>query len=225
MSVSPQPSGGVRKSIALPYTTAPAGLDGSMLGDVGFDPFSLSTIPNGNQVSKSLKLGLSDLAWNREAELIHGRIAQVAILGFIFPGAVGTLPGNEWTGVDAYSYINPLEAWDKAPVLGQFQILLFMSFLEFRRFMIIKEEGAKYTPGDQKIGQTGYNPFGLKYTPAEYEEKQLQELKHCRLAMMGVLGAYLQAVFSGESIAEQLGAALTTPEYYQKAGYFLPEGI
>merc|ERR1712137_582284 len=117
-----------------------------------------------------------DLSWYREAELIHGRIAQLAVVGFIAPGLFGTLPGNEWTGADAYSYTNPLEAFGKVPGLAILQIFLFMSFLEFRRMGIIREEGSNYVAGDQKIGQTGYNPFGLNYSPAEFEEKKLQEL-------------------------------------------------
>ena len=29
------------------------------------------------------------------------------------------------------------------------------------------------------LGQGGYNPFGLAYSPEEYYEKQVQEIKHC----------------------------------------------
>jgi len=214
-------------SQALPFATAPATLDGSMLGDFGFDPLGFSTVPVGPWFSglEGRNGQIGNLNWYREAELIHGRIAQVAVLGFIAPGFLGTLPGNEWTGVDAYSYTNPLEAFGKVPPLALLQIFLFMTFLEVRRINIIKEEGENYVPGDLRIGQGGYNPFGLDYSPEQYEEKQLQELKHCRLAMVGVFGLWAQALASGESVAEQLGAGLTTPEYYAKAGYFLPEGI
>jgi hypothetical protein len=200
-----------------------------MLGDVGFDPLGFSTVP----VSAWFR-GLSeredypsDLTWYREAELIHGRIAQLAVVGFIAPGLFGTLPGNEWTGVDAYSYTNPLEAFGKVPGLALLQIFLFMSFLEFRRLNIIKEEGSNYMPGDLRIGQGEgrYNPFGLNYTPEQYEEKRLQELKHCRLAMVGIFGLWAQALASGVGVVDQLGAGLTVPDYAAKAGYFLPEGI
>merc|ERR1719454_689876 len=91
-------------STALPFATAPATLDGSMLGDVGFDPLGFSTVPVGPWF-KGLegRNGFpDDLTWYREAELIHGRIAQLATIGFIAPGLFGTLPGNEWTGLDAY---------------------------------------------------------------------------------------------------------------------------
>merc|ERR1719183_609061 len=230
-SVGPSPSAQAwaagTESIALPWATAPATLDGSMLGDVGFDPLGFSTVPVGPWFKGFAgRNGVpGDLNWYREAELIHGRIAQLAVVGFLAPGLFGTLPGNEWTGVDAYSYTNPLEAFGKVPGLALLQIFLFMSFLEFRRINIIKEEGESYSPGDLRIGQGGWNPFGLDYSPEQYEYKRLQELKHCRLAMVGIFGLWAQALASGESVATQLGAGLSTPEYYAKAGYFLPEGI
>jgi len=217
------------KSVALPFATAPATLDGSMLGDVGFDPLGFSTTPVGPWFLgvEGRQGRISDLNWYREAELIHGRIAQMAVVGFLAPGIFGTLPGNEWTGVDAYSYTNPLEAFNKVPGLAILQIFLFMSFLEFRRIKIIREDGDNYQPGDLRIGQgeDSWNPFGLKYTPEQYEEKRLQELKHCRLGMIGIFGLFAQAQASGVSVAEQLGRGLTIPEYSAKAGYFLPEGI
>lgn len=200
-----------------------------MLGDVGFDPLGFSTVPVGPWFTGIVgREGLQgDLTWYREAELIHGRIAQVAVVGFIAPGFFGTLPGNEWTGADAYSYTNPLEAFGKVPGLALLQIFLFMSFLEFRRINIIQEEGDAYTPGDLRIGQGEgrYNPFGLSYSPEQYEEKRLQELKHCRLAMVGIFGLWAQALASGESVADQLGNGLVIPEYAAKSGYFFPEGI
>ena len=214
-------------SQALPFTEAPGTLDGSMIGDVGFDPFGFSTVPVGPWFKglEGRNGVIGDLAWYREAELIHGRIAQLAVVGFIAPGLFGTFPGNEWTGVDAYSYTNPLEAFDKVPGLALLQIFLFMTALEIKRIGIIKEEGENYTPGDLRIGQNGWNPFGLNYSPEAYAEKQLQELKHCRLAMVGIFGLWAQAQASGVGVIDQIGSGLTTPEYYAKAGYFLPEGI
>ena len=100
--------------------------------------------------------------------------------------------------------------------------------MEFRRINIILKDGASYTAGDsQKWGQGEgrWNPFGLNYTPEEYEEKQLQEIKHARLAMVGLLGLIFQANASGVNVVDQLGAAFTAPDYYAKAGYFLPQGI
>lgn len=219
-----------RPSQALPYrgeNGAPATLDGTLPGDVGFDPVGFSTSPFAKLFDSRSDDTMSDLYWLREAEITHGRIAQLAVLGFIIPAYVGTWPGNEWTGLDAYSYTNPTEALDHVPSIAIFQIVAAMSWVELRRVKLIKDQGSSRMPGDLGLGQGEgrWNPFNLNYSPEEYEEKQVQEIKHCRLAMLGAAGLWLQANASGKDIVEQLGSALTTPEYYAKAGYFLPEGI
>eukprot|EP00594_Rhizosolenia_setigera_P012583 CAMPEP_0178967088 /NCGR_PEP_ID=MMETSP0789-20121207/17348_1 /TAXON_ID=3005 /ORGANISM="Rhizosolenia setigera, Strain CCMP 1694" /LENGTH=252 /DNA_ID=CAMNT_0020652555 /DNA_START=32 /DNA_END=790 /DNA_ORIENTATION=+ len=217
-----------KPSAALPYKGdkgAPATLDGSLPGDVGFDPVGFSTAGFAQWFDGKSEDTMSDLYWLREAEITHGRIAQLAVLGFIVPSWIGTFPGNEWTGLDAYSYTNPTEALDHVPGLAVFQIISTMIWIELKRVQLIGEQGSSRMPGDLGLGQTGFNPFGLDYSPEEYYEKQVQEIKHCRLAMLGAAGLWLQAVNSGKDIATQLGDALVAPEYYAKAGYFLPEGI
>ena len=195
-------------SKALPFAKAPGTLDGSMIGDVGFDPLGFSTSPVGPWFSgmEGRAGNAGNLNWYREAELIHGRIAQLAVLGFLVPGFI-TLPGNMSTGIDAYSYTNPLEAFSNVPQLALLQIFAFMSFLEIRRINIIQEEGENYMPGDLRVGQgegERWNPFGLNYSEEDYEEKQLQELKHGRLAMLGIFGLWAQAQASGVGVVEQL---------------------
>jgi len=223
---------GTVPSTAIPGEVAPSLLDGSLPGDVGFDPCFLSTkadllVNYFNGIVGGA--GPTDgLTWYREAELMHGRICMVAVVGFIWPGLFGTFAGNEWTGADAYSYTNALEAFDKAPSAALFQIFSFMGIMEFRRINIILEDGAAYQAGDsQKWGQGEgrWNPFGLDYTPEEYAEKQLQEIKHARLAMIAFLGLIFQGNASGVGVIDQLSGAFVAPEYASKAGYFLPEGI
>jgi len=218
-----------RPSEALPFAKngAPSTLDGSLPGDVGFDPVGFST---GDIASlfdrKNNGDTMSDLYWLREAELTHGRIAQLAVVGFIWPALYGTFPGNEWTGVDAYNYPNPVEALTNVPGLAIAQIVGAMSWIELRRVSLIKEQGASRIPGDLGIGQYGtWNPLELNFDDDKYAEIQLQEIKHCRLGMLGALGLWLQACNSGTDVVSQLGAAFTYPEYVSKAGYFLPEGI
>lgn len=220
---------GTVPSTAIPGEEAPAILDGSLIGDVGFDPCFLATKADlsANYFNGITGASVDGLTWYREAELMHGRICMLAVVGFIWPG-FGTLSGNEWTGVDAFSYTNPLEAFNKAPTLSLVQIAIFMSLLEFRRISFIIEDGSSFMAGDsQKWGQGEgrWNPFGLNYSPEEYKEKQLQELKHARLAMIGFLGVVFQANASGVGVVDQLSSAFVTPEYVAKAGYFLPEGI
>jgi hypothetical protein len=58
-------------------------LDGSMAGDVGFDPLGLSNIDD---------VGV-DLYWLREAELKHGRVAMLACAGVFWVEILGSFPG------------------------------------------------------------------------------------------------------------------------------------
>lgn len=217
-----------KPSAALPYkgdTGAPATLDGSLPGDFGLDPVGFSTAPFATIFDSKAEDTMSDLYWLREAEITHGRIAQLAVLGFIAPAAFGTFPGNEWSGVDAYSFINPVEALDHIPGFAVAQIVGAMSWVELKRVQLIGQQGSSRVPGDLNLGQGAYNPFNLNFTPDQYAEKQLQEIKHCRLAMLGAVGLWFQAVNSGTDIVTQLSPAFVIPEYAAKAGYFLPEGI
>jgi hypothetical protein len=222
---------GTVPSIAIPYEQAPATLDGSLVGDVGFDPCFLSTksdavAPYFNKLFSG-NAPIDGLTWYREAELMHGRIAMLAALGFIVPG-FATFPGNDWTGYTAFSYPNPLDALANVPSASLFQIFAFMSALEFRRIGIIQEQGANYMAGDSQRwgqGEGRWNPFNFNYSPEQYAEKQLQEIKHGRLAMIGLLGLYFQANASGVNVIQQWSTALSTPDYYAKSGYFFPDGI
>jgi hypothetical protein len=54
---------------AIPGTDRPKNLDGTMVGDIGFDPLGFSN--------------WLDLNWAREAEIKHGRVAMLAATGMI----------------------------------------------------------------------------------------------------------------------------------------------
>jgi len=57
------------RSLAMPFLSSPPNLDGTMAGDVGFDPLGFTNY--------------FDLKWLREAELKHGRICMLGCLGFL----------------------------------------------------------------------------------------------------------------------------------------------
>jgi len=175
-------------STALPWAKAPVTLEG-YLGDAGFDPLGFSTKKNAFLFKQ-----VQGIRWLREAETIHGRIAQLAALGFVAPGLFGTFPGNAEVGFDAYSNVNPIEALGQVPSAALLQIFAFMSFLEVRRINIIQEEGDNYVLGDLRLGQGDkrWNPFNFNYSDEEYEVKQLQELNHGRAAMLGIFGLWAQ---------------------------------
>merc|ERR1719502_2385682 len=101
----------VEKSAAIPFLKKPPALDGSMPGDVGFDPLGFSTTIT--------ELG-GDLKYVREAELMHGRQAMLACVGFVFPAVVGKLP-TDW---NADVSTNPIAAQYELPpqILAQYEL-------------------------------------------------------------------------------------------------------
>jgi len=154
------------------------------------------------------------LRWYREAELQHGRVAQLAWLGFVFPAVVGHFPS-----VPGYDFgeLNPIDAFYKAPSLALAQIFLFAGALEGRRYKRCFE--GDYAPGDHGWGVPGgWNPIGLGYSEEEYAEKELQEIKHCRLAMLGAIGALSQNLVTGEGVTASFSKAFfEIPEFTSKA--------
>ena len=90
------------RSASIPFLKKPPALDGSLPGDVGFDPLGFSTTIT--------ELG-GDLNYVREAELMHGRQAMLAVVGFVFPAVFGKLP-VAWTAAVS---TNPLEAQYQLP--------------------------------------------------------------------------------------------------------------
>jgi len=194
------------KSLALPMDARPANLPAGLPADAGFDPAGFSNNP-----PRAWLIGGEEksLKWYREAEIVHGRIAQLAVIGMLFPswyhfegGALGVAP-------DAFAELNPYKAISTVPAAAWLQIAAAIHFVEiFRLKRVIRGEKE---PGDLGLGQGGWNPFGFNYTPEEYFEKQTQELKHGRLAMFGIIGMLLQAKASGVGVVQQLSGSFNWP--------------
>ena len=70
---------------AIPGAGRPKNLDGTMVGDIGFDPLGFSNWLN--------------LNWAREAEIKHGRVAMLAATGMIVQD-LAVIPGfdKEFSG-------------------------------------------------------------------------------------------------------------------------------
>lgn len=215
---------GSEKSVALPWSEKPANLDGSLVGDVGFDPFGYTDFPQ--QTFLVGGKSIPNILWYREAEIAHGRVAMLAALGYVFPNIVH-FPGSEsFGGVDAFANMNPLEAVKTVPSFGWVQIAIAIGFIE--KFHIEKLLSGSAGTGDIGLGQkSSWNPFNFSYSEAEYAEKQLQELKNGRLAMVAIAAFVLQNAASKVGIVQQLGEAFTIPEFGATAGsgldkYFIP---
>jgi hypothetical protein len=97
------------QSIAMPFLSRPPRLDGTLAGDVGFDPLGFSNY--------------FDIKWLREAELKHGRVSMLAALGFVV---------QEKTHLPLPGFDNKLatEAFFSVPAGGLWQIFFTLGFIE-----------------------------------------------------------------------------------------------
>ena len=141
----------------------------------------------------------------REAEITHGRVSMLAVIGFL----VGESPfhplfGGEITG-PAIRHLDQVRA--VAPPF--FEILaLAIAIAESWRVttgwenptvakFALKED---YYPGD-----IGFDPAGLKpEDPAEFAEMQTKELQHGRLAMLAAAGFLAQELVNETPILANL---------------------
>jgi len=172
-------------SDALPFLTRRASLGpkGALVGDVGFDPLGFTEI--------------LPLAWLREAELKHCRVAMLAFTGFIFTDFY-TLPGFEYT---------TLEAHDACVASGSMsQLLLWIGLLEVVSTISIDQmlRGSGREPGDY-----GFDPVGFGSDPEKLKDLQMKELANGRLAMFAFSGAVTQSVLTGNTFPYLFGDATT----------------
>lgn len=120
-------------------------------------------------------------------------------------------------GADAFAQTNPLAALSSVPEAGLWQIAAAVFAIEVYRInRVVRGDKAA---GDLGLGQGGFNPFGFNYSDEEYFEKQVQEIKNGRLAMVAIMGLLWQASITGQGIVQQLGGAFDLPEAVSKAGY------
>ena len=157
------------KSKSVPFMPQPANLDGSLAGDVGFDPLGFSD--------------WIDVRFLREAELKHGRMAQMAWLGYV---AVDN--GLRFDGVPE---VGSLAAHDAAVAFGSLpQVLLFISFAEAISTVGVVQmlEGSGRAPGD-----FGFDPLKIKGDAKKKADMELKEITHCRLAMLAFSGVVTQS--------------------------------
>uniref|UniRef100_A0A7S5CEE1 Chlorophyll a-b binding protein, chloroplastic n=1 Tax=Mesostigma viride TaxID=41882 RepID=A0A7S5CEE1_MESVI len=171
-----------------------AGLPGKSapFGD-GFDPLNFL----GGKTTAEIKM-------LRESELVHGRVAMLATLGFVVGETFNPLFGGSITG----------------PAINQFQqvpqpfwelVVLAIGLAEGFRINrgwgspaeayfsipgVLKES---YTPGT-----LGYDPLGLKPTNSkELDEMATKELNNGRLAMIGIAGMVVQELITQTPIFGQ----------------------
>ncbi|GJQ13477.1 hypothetical protein GpartN1_g5268.t1 [Galdieria partita] len=167
-------------SKALPFMLWPQNLDGTMAGDVGFDPLGFTNV--------------FDVKWMREAELKHCRIAMLAALGFIVQ--------ELWTFPHPYfSKVPPVLAHDVyVKTGGMSQILLFVIFFEVISLFAVSQ----MMEGKREPGVFHFDPLGLAKDPETFRKYEWSELRNGRLAMIAVGGFIHQYWVTKQGIFEQL---------------------
>jgi len=156
-------------SKSIPFLVRPDKLDGSVPGDMGFDPMRLSDIQ-------------ADLRYARWAEIKHGRICMLAIVGMLVQQSGIHLPGEVYTNKDIFGAVKQV-GWG-----GNIPILLTIGIIEATNFY--KHYDEETIPGNLDWG----SDVLTKLSPKDQLWRQEQEIVHGRLAMIAFVGALVQTL-------------------------------
>jgi len=192
-------AGTSRKALWIPIgnVMAPSILDGTLAGDVGFDPLGFS---------KSKKT----LYWMREAEIKHGRLAMLAAVGWPL-SELWHNPLAEFLHLDSL-----LASGDRAPSIlngglsSGYASGMLMASIAIAGLL----EGKAMNSGnifwnadksdDYKPGDFGFDPYGL-YTKRNGDKKEMEtaEIKNGRLAMIAITAYVVQELVTGLPVVQQ----------------------
>lgn len=173
----------------LPGALAPVGF---------FDPFGLARKADTNTLKRY-----------REAEITHGRVGMLAVVGF--------LVGEQVAGSSSLLF----NASIKGPAITHlaqvpFPFWIFLSFA-IANVELIRAQVAFVEPLNVPVdrpglmrdsyspGNLGFDPLNLKPTnPQQLQEMETKELQNGRLAMLAAAGFMAQELVDGKGIIEHL---------------------
>lgn len=191
------------RSKSMPFLPRPINLDGSLVGDVGFDPMYLSSIPKSfsgfiQPPQWEEQPGIPTLYWMREAELKHGRVCMLAWTGWIAAdGGFGfplRFPGEIYS---VENVPNSFAAHDIMVQQGSMGFLLLcIAFVEFcTGAVLVQVAGGE---NDRAAGDFSLDPLGFLKgkTEEEINEMKTKEISHARLAMLAFAGVVTQSGLS-----------------------------
>ncbi|KAE9605783.1 putative chlorophyll A-B binding protein [Lupinus albus] len=202
----------------FPGSTPPAWLDGSLPGDFGFDPLGLSSDPE-------------SLRWNVQAELVHSRWAMLGAAGIFIPEfltKIGILNTPSWYTAGEQEYFTDTTTLFIVE-------LIFIGWAEGRRWADIIKPGSVNTdpifPNNKLTGTDVGYPGGLWFdplgwgsgSPQKLKELRTKEIKNGRLAMLAVIGAWFQHIYTGTGPIDNLFAHLADPGHATIFSAFSPK--
>eukprot|EP00597_Dinobryon_sp_UTEXLB2267_P004209 CAMPEP_0170065184 /NCGR_PEP_ID=MMETSP0019_2-20121128/5365_1 /TAXON_ID=98059 /ORGANISM="Dinobryon sp., Strain UTEXLB2267" /LENGTH=240 /DNA_ID=CAMNT_0010271987 /DNA_START=31 /DNA_END=753 /DNA_ORIENTATION=+ len=191
------------KKVALPAKWLPIGgykapliLDGTLAGDVGFDPIGFA---------KSTKT----LYWMREAEVKHGRLAMLAAVGW----PLSELWHKELASLFRLDSI--LASSDRAPsllngglsnvwVTGMLMMsIIIAGYLEGNAM----NSGEVFWGADKPVGYVpgtlGFDPLNLYKVRGNKNIMETAEIKNGRLAMIAITAYVFQEFATGIPVVQQ----------------------
>jgi len=191
-------------SEALPFTSRPLMLDGTLAGDAGFDPLGLAQTKD-------------DLWTYREAEIKHARIAMLAAAGWPLSELWDKTLANV-LGLDPV-----LDAANRAPSilnggLGKVNPVYWAACLgaaaAIDLYQISKADSLKGDDNNYRFpGDLRFDPLGLYPKDAQGQKRmQTAEIKNGRLAMVAITGFAFQEFAQGTAVVDQ------TPQFFQPFG-------
>ena len=176
-------------------------------------PGSLDPVPEFDPLGFAADADLDKIKQYREAELQHGRVAMLAVIGFLVTEEpIEFHPLFEAANKDIGPSIRHLdEVRAVAPIF--FELLaVVIGALELNRALVgwiqPTEVKNKIFKDDYFPGDVGFDPLGLRPSdPTEFLELHTKELQNGRLAMLGAAGIVAQELVNGKEIFVNLGLA------------------
>mmetsp|Transcript_24944 Transcript_24944/g.23930 ORF Transcript_24944/g.23930 Transcript_24944/m.23930 type:complete len:221 (+) Transcript_24944:78-740(+) len=171
-------------SRSLPFIRKPKNLDG-MIGNAEFDPIGFSDT--------------FDVKFLREAELKHGRVSMLAVVGWLTTSAGFHLPSPN----GLYDTVNPIDAFFAVGAGPILQIFLGVGVMEYMNHDGKMTMMDMHKDSDRAVGEFSNPIYGAKQLKGKSEQQvadiKLKELKNGRLAMLAIGGLVHQTIVTGSA--------------------------
>lgn len=190
-------------SQSLPFMNRPMALDGSLAGDVGFDPLGFAKTKD-------------DLLTYREAEIKHARIAMLAAAGWplseLWDRSLASMFGLDPV-VDAANRAPSILNGGLGKVTPVYWVACLGAAAAIDLYQISKADSLKGDDNYRFPGDLKFDPLGLYPKDTEGQKRmQTAEIKNGRLAMIAITGFAVQEFVQGSAVVDQ------TPLFFQPFG-------